>query len=262
MTLSLGSAGPDVAALQRRLETLGFDPGPFDGDFGHDTDKALRQFQGHARILMDGEAGPETMAALGLTDQPTLTSQSITPAMVAPLFPGAPMTNITRYLPPILAALDAVQLGDRAMILMALGTIRAECAPFAPLTEGESRFNTSPGGQPFDLYNDRRDLGNMGPPDGAAFRGRGFVQLTGRANYIFFGSAIDEPLAEHPELAAEPVIAARLLAEFLKAKESKIRAALADNDLATARRLVNGGSNGLANFIDTYRRGLTAIPGN
>jgi peptidoglycan L-alanyl-D-glutamate endopeptidase CwlK len=76
------------------------------------------------------------------------------------------------------------------MVLVALGTIRAEAATFQPVEEIVSPFNTSKGGQPFDKYDNRRDLGNLGPPDGARFKGRGFVQLTGRANYESFSKAI------------------------------------------------------------------------
>jgi putative chitinase len=128
--------------------------------------------------------------------------------------------------------------------------------------EGISRFNTSDGGSPFDLYDNRADLGNQGTPDGASFKGRGFVQLTGRANYTNFSRVLGlgTQLVDNPDLANDPVIAARLLGAFLKGKEGRIRAALAANDLATARRLVNGGSHGLADFIAAFQHGQGLIP--
>jgi peptidoglycan L-alanyl-D-glutamate endopeptidase CwlK len=171
------------------------------------------------------------------------------------MFPGAPLANIQANLPHVLQALADAQLGDKKMLLMALGTIRAETAGFEPIAEGVSRYNTSPGGHPFDLYDKRPDLGNAGAPDGERFRGRGFVQLTGRANYTQHGAAIGVDLVADPDKANEPVIAARLLAAFLKARESRIRAALAAFDLGTARRLVNGGHNGLDGFASAYRTG-------
>jgi peptidoglycan L-alanyl-D-glutamate endopeptidase CwlK len=145
------------------------------------------------------------------------------------------------------------------MVLMAMGTIRAETASFKPISEGVSKWNTTTGGHPFDLYDRRADLGNQGPPDGERFKGRGFVQLTGRANYFAHGQAIGVDLIADPDQANEPAIAARLLASFLKSKEQRIRAALAADDLATARRLVNGGSHGLDAFTDTYRKGAQLI---
>ena len=178
-----------------------------------------------------------------------------TTQLVARIFPFTPPANIAANLPHVLAALTAASLADTPMLLVALATIRAEAESFLPLTEAQSTFNTSPNGHPFDLYDHRRDLGNQGPPDGASFRGRGFVQLTGRANYTQFAHEINQPLVANPDLAASPAIAAQLLACFLAHKESAIRHALAANDLAAARRLVNGGTHGLDRFTAAYTTG-------
>ncbi len=152
------------------------------------------------------------------------------------------------------------------MLLAALATIRAEAEPFLPLTEAESPFNTSPGGppgavssSPFDLYDHRADLGNQGTPDGASFRGRGYVQLTGRFNYTHYGAQLSLDLVDTPTLAASPAPAARILAAFLAEKQAAIRTALAASDLARARRLVNGGSNGLDRFTAAYTVGLKVL---
>jgi peptidoglycan L-alanyl-D-glutamate endopeptidase CwlK len=146
------------------------------------------------------------------------------------------------------------------MVLMALATIRAETASFEPIAEGVSHWNTSGKSHDFDLYDGRHDIGNGPAPDGAMFRGRGYVQITGRTNYTFYGALVGMPLAANPSLACDPATAAELLAAFLKAHEAKIRSALDANDLTTARRLVNGGTHGLAQFTDAYRRGVMAIP--
>jgi peptidoglycan L-alanyl-D-glutamate endopeptidase CwlK len=143
------------------------------------------------------------------------------------------------------------------MILMALGTIRAETASFRPISEGISKFNTTPGSHPFNRYDNKASLGNQGAPDGERFKGRGFVQLTGRANYRQHGAAIGlgNQLIEHPELANQRDIAAKLLASFLKDKEQKIRNALKAGDLKKARKLVNGGSHGLDEFTQAFNKG-------
>jgi putative chitinase len=184
---------------------------------------------------------------------------NITPQLVHQLFPATPPANIAASLPHILTALVANGLTDHAMLLMALATIRAEAECFLPIAEQLSPFNTSPGGHPFDLYDHRRDLGNLGPPDGASFRGRGFIQLTGRANYTRFAAETGHDLVANPNLACDPAIAAELLARFLAAREPAIRAALAANDLARARRLVNGGANGLDRFTATYNLGTQLL---
>ena len=172
-------------------------------------------------------------------------------------FPARLLRTSRLNLPPLLNALAAAQLDDDKMLLMALGTIRAEAAGFQPVSEAASEFNTSAGGQPFDLYDHRRDLGNEGAPDGERFKGRGFVQLTGRANYHAHGQAIGlgTQLVENPEMANDPAIAAKLLVSFLKSRETQIRAALEAGDLPAARRLVNGGRHGVLAFSEAYRTG-------
>ena len=177
------------------------------------------------------------------------------------MFPGVAVTNIETNLPFVMSALTASALDDKNMVLMALATIRAETGNFTPLSEFQSRFNTAPGGPPFGLYDNRKDLGNLGPPDGANFKGRGYIQLTGRSNYQIHGAAIGlgNQLVDNPSLANQPNIAAKLLASFLKSKEARIRSALAQNDLATARKLVNGGSHGLPEFTQAFNIGKTVI---
>jgi len=183
----------------------------------------------------------------------------LTAAEVVELFPAAtPRDNIARYWPFISSALEEEGLGDRTMALLALATIRAESEGFEPIDEYPSAWNTAPGGHPYGLYDDRRDLGNRGAGDGEAFRGRGFVQLTGRDNYARYGDQIGVDLLERPELANDPEVAAHLLARFLKEREAPLRQALANDDLAAARRLVNGGHHGLERFSDTMRRGQPA----
>ena len=160
------------------------------------------------------------------------------------MFPFTPLQSIRRHLPAVLAGLRAAGLVDKPMLLVALATIRAESEGFAPVEEAPSRFNTSPDGHPFDLYDQRRDLGNLGAPDGERFRGRGFVQLTGRANYLRYGEALDRATGWCASRSArcEPGFAGRILAAFLADRQRPIKEALLDGDLARARRLVNGGT--------------------
>ncbi|HEY3134734.1 MAG TPA: peptidoglycan-binding protein [Blastocatellia bacterium] len=263
MVLKKGSTGPAVVQLQEKLNELGFNVGDADGNFGPATESALIDFQNSKGLTADGIAGPDTLAALGVDQTPAdngdgdFSLDDVTPQVVSQMFPFTPIGNIQRNLPVVLQALQDVDLADKDMVLMALGTIRAETGRFEPISEGISKFNTSPGGRPFDLYDNRTDLGNRGAPDGAAFKGRGFIQLTGRANYQKFSAklGLGDDLINNPDLANDPDIAAKLLAAFLKDKEDRIRQALAADDLKTARKLVNGGSHGLQDFTDAFQKG-------
>jgi peptidoglycan hydrolase-like protein with peptidoglycan-binding domain len=54
----------DLAGVQKALAKLGFDPGAADGKDGPNTQKAVRAFQAHALVGIDGIVGPVTRAAL------------------------------------------------------------------------------------------------------------------------------------------------------------------------------------------------------
>lgn len=259
-TMTLGSRGPEVKRLQRRIKEAGFDPGLIDGSYGYGTEAAVLAFQKSEGLLADGIAGPHTLAALELCKPTDISSAipGITVAAVSQMFPNTPIGNIKANLPPVMTSLVEAELIDTSIVLAALATIRAETEGFQPISEGRSRFNSSPNGHPFDLYDNRKDLGNQGPPDGERFRGRGYIQLTGRFNYGKYGKTIEmgNELLQDPDRATESNIAAQLLAAFLKDKAVPIKQALRENDLKAARRLVNGGIHGLDRFSEAYTIGL------
>ena len=67
-------------------------------------------------------------------------------------------------------------------------------------------------------YEGRADLGNTEPGDGVRYKGRGLIQITGRANYAVCGLALDLDLIANPELLLEPVNACRSAAIFILAR--------------------------------------------
>lgn len=249
--------------LQCALAAAGTYTGNFDGGFGASTEIALSTFQKQRKLAPSGILDAATGEALHFksTEQVVCLLPGIRSDVVAKLFPGTPLANIETNLPYVLNALAEAALADKPMLMAALATIRVEATSFLPVSELPSPFNTSPGGKPFGLYDNRAVLGNGGEPDGERFRGRGFVQLTGRANFLQFGKAIGlgEQLVNNPLKAHEPATAAKILAAFLRTREARIRQALAQNQLAEARRLVNGGSNGLQQFTETFRLGMTLL---
>ncbi len=58
-------------------------------------------------------------------------------------------------------------------------------------------------------------MGNNAAGDGYKYRGRGYIQLTGKDNYKRVGTAIKEDLVGHPDLANDPKVATRVLLSFL-----------------------------------------------
>ncbi|MBC7680761.1 MAG: peptidase C1, partial [Ferruginibacter sp.] len=262
-----GSKGPAVQKLRTALfNELGTDaqafPGLEEGDeMAVDVEAAARRWQSGVGLVADGVVGPYCLQLLGLRPAPKF-EVPLTLELVRPLFPATKPANIARYLHYVAAALNALKLTDWPMVCAALGSIRAETEGFLPISEFQSQFNTAPGGMPFGLYEPGtgpgKRVGNTQAGDGALFKGRGFVQLTGRDNYTRYGEALGVDLgvaqASNADLANTPEIAALLLARFLADKAEPIRDALATGNLAAARKLVNGGAHGLDRFKDVFAR--------
>lgn len=86
-------------------------------------------------------------------------------------------------------------------------------------------------------------LGNTEPGDGAKYKGRGIIQLTGRYNYKRYGDLIGVDLVNNPELASDPKIALKIAAAFWQEKGLNN---LADaGNIREITRRINGGYNGL-----------------
>lgn len=255
--LRLGSKGQDVKHLQEKLRFAGY-AGPVNGDFEAITQRAVLAFQAARGLSADGIVGEKTWTAL---DTPpgrffTCGNMRVTLATVVKMCPESPRTNLEKYVPEILLQLEKRGLANELMIPLALATVYTETRSFVPLSEFISKYNTSPGGRSFDLYDDRKDLGNMGAPDGERYRGRGFIQLTGRSNYLIYGQALKMDLINQPELANTPTVAAAVLCEYLKKREAQFSQAMQTHDLAKARKMVNGGSHGL----DVFQASCEAWP--
>lgn len=93
-------------------------------------------------------------------------------------------------------------------------------------------------------YEGRADLGNTQPGDGKRYKGRGPIQLTGRANYRRFGQALGIDFENNPEIVALPSIGLLVACKFWD--DRKLNALADADDVEAITRRVNGGTNGLA----------------
>ena len=100
-------------------------------------------------------------------------------------------------------------------------------------------------------YEGRGDLGNTQRGDGVRFRGRGLLQVTGRANYAACGKALGLDLLSQPELLEQTVNACRSAGWFWRTKGLNTLADAGDQERLTRR--INGGVNGLAERLALYR---------
>lgn len=124
---------------------------------------------------------------------------------------------------------------------------------------GGFKYLVELGGPTYFLkYDGRRDLGNRQAGDGYKFRGRGIIQITGRANYAVYGQRLGLDLLGDPDLAAEPENAVRIALEFWRAKGLNASADL--DDLRSITRAINGGLNGYDSRAAALVRAKEALP--
>ncbi|MBD8804623.1 glycoside hydrolase family 19 protein [Pseudomonas syringae] len=106
-------------------------------------------------------------------------------------------------------------------------------------------------------YEGRKDLGNTVAGDGSKYRGRGLIQITGRANYAECGEALGLDLIHHPEQLEQPEHAAMSAAWYWSSRGLNT---LADKgDFIQITRRINGGTNGLADRHALYGRALKVL---
>ena len=101
-------------------------------------------------------------------------------------------------------------------------------------------------------YEGRTDLGNIVKGDGSKYRGRGLIQITGRANYAACGEVLGLDLINQPELLEQPQYAAMSAAWFWSTRGLNT---LADQgDFVKITRRINGGLNGLEERLALWER--------
>jgi putative chitinase len=109
-----------------------------------------------------------------------------------------------------------------------------------------------------DAYEGRRDLGNTQPGDGRRYKGAGYLQMTGRANYQAFSNYMKDPrIMEGVNYVAEKYPATS--AGFWWMNNSMNGLCDKNPTVEQVTRRVNGGINGLADREMYYQRTLTAI---
>lgn len=110
-----------------------------------------------------------------------------------------------------------------------------------------------------DAYEGRRDLGNIKKGDGRRYKGRGLIQITGRANYQACSRALygDDRLIAAPELLEKPEDAANSAAWYWQTRNLNH---LADNNqFRLITRRINGGLNGLTDRLTHYEKALKLL---
>lgn len=133
----------------------------------------------------------------------------------------------------LISALAEAGITDPIEVAQFLGQMSHESGGFTKMVEMAS-------GQ---QYEGKIDLGNTQPGDGPRFKGRGFVQLTGRYNYGRYGPMVGLDLINNPDQAAVPEVAARIAVAYWR---DRVRPVVSNfRDTSAVTYAINGGFNGL-----------------
>lgn len=226
----------DVRLVQWLLLLSGQLPSPaaVDGRCGPVTIAAIRRYQAAAGLPVSGVVAPDdaTLAAL----RPPL-SEDLPLAKLGAVMAGADAAAVIRFHPPLLAAMVRYDIDiplRRAHFLAQIGHESGDLRYVEELADGSA-------------YEGRRDLGNTEPGDGPRFKGRGLIQLTGRANYTRYGRAVGQDLVtgDNPKRVAQDLTLAADVAGWFWAV-NQLNAPAGADDLRAVTKRINGGFNGLA----------------
>lgn len=227
-----------VWRLQHSLARAGYEPGSLDGDIGRRTRAAIRAAEGDLRLRVTGQPSGILLAALDrwaartISGLPLLTADDV--RSVAPAFPDG------HYVPLRAAMVEICATPQRTAHFLA--QIAHESGGFKYVEEIASGA----------AYEGRKDLGNTETGDGVRYKGRGVLQLTGRANYRRYGELLGLDLERQPGLAALPEVAYRVAALYWL--DRNINTDADRDDLRAVTRAINGGTNGLSGRRRYLRR--------
>jgi predicted chitinase len=179
-----------------------------------------------------------------LTDQ-------LTERLLSLIMPQATSTAITRYLNPLITGMRDNGINTHLRMAHFLAQLGHE--------SGDMRFPEEIASG--EAYEGRNDLGNTAPGDGKRFKGRGLIQLTGRANYTLYGNARGQDFVTPPNntlIATDPFLAVDVSCWFWTTHGLN---AFADNDnVNEITRRINGGFNGLADRTARLARAKRFLP--
>lgn len=238
-----GERSDAVKRTEQMLKKLGFNPGRVDGLYDTKTQKALDAFRRSYRLSGRGQGvGPTTLQKLRAA-----TKAAVTSSQLVRIMPGLEASRARELLPHLnraMAEFGITTTARKAAFLAQLGHESVSLRYFEEIASGAA-------------YEGRRDLGNTHPGDGVRYKGRGPIQLTGRANYRSVGHALGLPLEAHPTMAAQKNVGFRTAGYFWRSHGLN---ALADRgDFDAISRAINGGTNGLQSRRDYFARARAVL---
>ncbi len=179
---------------------------------------------------------------------------SITQQQLQQILPNAGQTAGV-FVPVLNTAMIRFQIVGTKRIAAFIAQIGHESGQFRYVRElGNDQYLSK-----YDTGTLAKRLGNTpeADGDGQKYRGRGLIQITGRANYMMCGEALALDLVNHPELLEKPQHACMSAAWFWASRGLNTLADAGQFDTITRR--INGGQNGAADRQALYARALKVL---
>jgi putative chitinase len=272
MLLKVGSKGDDVKKLQTKLGLTA------DGSFGPNTENKVKEWQQSNGLTADGIVGDGTWSKMfGVTTQET---QVIKEDVVITPVEGLDIEKLKGTIPDsVLAQIPETAKKFNITNKLRLAHFLSQCAHesgnFKSINEN---LNYSADGlrkifgkyfpgnlaesyakQPEKIasrvYGGRMGNGDESTKEGYKFRGRGYIQLTGKSNYTKFTQFIGEDCVSNPDLVATKYPLASAAFFFNSNSLWAICDKGSDDTTVTAvTKRVNGGTNGLADRIEKFKK--------
>ena len=260
MLLKIGSKGSDVRLLQEKLRLTA------DGDFGPGTEAKVKAWQAANGLTADGIVGAVTWSKM-FAPKKVVESGTLNLAALKGHIPDSVIAQIPD---------TAKKFGITTNLRLAhfLAQCGHESGGFKTVTEnlnysadglvkifGKYFNSTTAAGYARNpekiaskVYGNRMGNGSEASKEGFKFRGRGYIQLTGKENYTKFGKFIGEDIASNPDLVATKYPLASAAFFFNSNKLWTICDKGADTATVTAvTKRVNGGTIGLADRIKHFK---------
>jgi len=270
MLLKVGSEGEDVKKLQEKLGIEAI------GKFGPKTDAAVKAWQSANGLTADGIVGAGTWAKMFGGD----TSVVASPTTPISNSGNLKLTNLKGHIPDAVIAMipdTATKFGINTPLRLAhfLAQCGHESGGFRATQENlnysakglmgifrkyfptealANAYARQPAKIAAKVYGNRMGNGNEASGEGYKFRGRGYIQLTGKENYTTFGKSIGEDMTANPDKVAGPY--ALLSAAWFFSKNGLHRMADEGSSDAVVTKItkrVNGGTIGLADRIKHFK---------
>ena len=268
MLLKNGSSGPEVKQLQEKLGLAA------DGQFGPGTETKVKEWQAANGLAADGIVGPASWSKLmGGAPAPAAAPVAIPASQfkLANLKGHVPDTVISQIpdtaakfgiTTPLRLAHFLAQCGHESGGFKAVQEnlnygakgLRGIFAKYFPTDAKALEYERKPEKIANLVYGNRMGNGAEATGEGYKFRGRGYIQLTGKENYSRFDKTVDEDIVSNPDLVATKYPLASAAFFFQSNGLWAICDKGADDATVTSvTKRVNGGTIGLADRLKHFK---------